>query len=216
MKADNQQKVLQALDQTGLIAILRGIESSSICEVVDTSKDAGVQLVEVTLDTPDALASIGRLARQFGDHLLIGAGTVLDRESAEAAIAEGAQFVLAPTLSSKVIASCQKNDVLPIPGVFTPGEVHQAQRAGADIVKVFPAGILGTASIRNIRRLFPDLKILAVGGVDLENAAAFIHAGAAGLGIGSKLAAPDMRAPENRPLLKARAAEYLSVIRSAR
>ena len=216
MNTDNQQRVLQILDQTGLIAILRGIESSSICAVVDTLENAGVQLVEVTLDTPDALDSIGKLARQFGNRLLIGAGTVLDRESAEAAIAVGAQFVLAPTLSTKVIASCQKNDVLPIPGVFTPGEVHQAQCAGADIVKVFPAGILGTATIRSMRRIFPDLKILAVGGVDLDNAAEFIQAGAAGLGIGSQLAAPDMSAPENRPLLNARAAEYLKVIRSAR
>ena len=216
MNADRQRKVLQAIGQTGLIAILRGIGSASICAVVETLKNAGVQLVEVTLDTPDALISIGKLSKQFGASLYIGAGTVLDRETAQAAIAAGARFVLAPTLSPAVIESCRERDVLPIPGVFTPGEIHQAQQAGADIVKIFPAGILGTPYIREIRRMFSGLAILAVGGIDLTNATDFIRSGAAGLGIGSQLAAPEMADPNNRRLLNARAADYLDAVRSAR
>ncbi len=208
--------MLKAIGQTGLIAILRGIASASICEVVEVLQSAGVHLVEVTLDTPDALTSIGKLARHFGGELLVGAGTVLDPESAEAAIAGGARFVLAPTLSPAVIKSCREKDVLAIPGVFTPGEIHLAQRAGADIVKIFPAGILGTWYIKKMRRLFPDLHILAVGGIDLDNGAAFIRAGALGLGIGSQLAAPEMAEPKYKRQLRARAADYLSVIRSAR
>lgn len=208
--------MLQAIGQTGLIAILRGIESFSICAVVETLKNAGVQLVEVTLDTPDALISIGKLSKQFEDSLFIGAGTVLDRETADAAIAEGARFVLAPTLSSEMINCCRRKDILPIPGVFTPGEIHLAQCAGSEIVKIFPAGILGTSYIQQMRSLFPGLAILAVGGIDLKNAASFIHAGAAGLGIGSQLAGPDMAAPENLRLLKARAADYLDAVRAVR
>jgi len=216
VKKGHQQEVLKAIWQTGLIAILRGIDSGSILPVVEILKNAGVQLVEVTLDTPDALISIGKLSKQFGASLFVGAGTVLDRETAQAAIDEGARFVLAPTLSPEVIESCQKMDVLPIPGVFTPGEIHQAQRAGAEIVKIFPASILGTSYITEIRRMFPVLDILAVGGIDLTNAADFIRSGAAGLGIGSQLAAPDMADPKNRRLLNARAVDYLDAVRSAR
>lgn len=208
--------VIDAIRDTGLISILRGVDSGKICDVVDIMSQNGIQLVEVTLDTPDALQSIQKLSRTFAGDLLIGAGTVLDRETAQQAISAGAEFVLSPTLDIPVVACCIENGVLPIPGVFSPSEIALAKAAGAVLVKVFPANLLGTDYVRKMLDLFVDLEILAVGGIDLNNIDAFISAGAMGVGIGTKLAGRDIVGFQDYELLGRRTKQYLQKIQLAK
>lgn len=208
--------VIDAIRNTGLISILRGVDSGKICDVVDIMSQNGIQLVEVTLDTPDALQSIQKLSRTFAGDLLIGAGTVLDRETAQQAISAGAEFVLSPTLDIPVVACCIENGVLPIPGVFSPSEIALAKAAGAVLVKVFPANLLGTDYVRKMLDLFMDLEILAVGGIDLNNIDAFISAGAMGVGIGTKLAGRDIVGFQDYELLGRRTKQYLQKIQLAK
>lgn len=208
--------VIDAIRDTGLISILRGVDSGKICDVVDIMSQNGIQLVEVTLDTPDALQSIQKLSRTFAGDLLIGAGTVLDRETAQQAISAGAEFVLSPTLDIPVVACCIENGVLPIPGVFSPSEIALAKAAGAVLVKVFPANLLGTDYVRKMLDLFMDLEILAVGGIDLNNIDAFISAVAMGVGIGTKLAGRDIVGFQDYELLGRRTKQYLQKIQLAK
>jgi len=208
--------VIDTIRDTGLIAILRGVDAGKICDVVGIMGQNGIRLVEVTLDTPDALQSIQKLSRTFSSDMLIGAGTVLDRETARQAISAGATFILSPTLEPSVIACCIENGVLPIPGVFSPSEIAQAKAAGAVMVKVFPANLLGTDYIKKMIDLFVNLEILAVGGIDLNNVDAFISAGALGAGIGSELAGRDIVGSQDFELLGRRTKQYLHKIQSAK
>lgn len=208
-----QQTVLDRIRDTGLISILRGVDPSKICDIVDILAQNGIRLVEVTLDTPDALQSIQKLSRTFSGDMLIGAGTVLDRETALHAISAGAKFVLAPTLDTSVIKCCRENGVLPIPGVFSPSEIALAKAAGAVMVKVFPANLLGSGYIKKMLNLFVNLKILVVGGIDLNNVAEFISAGAMGAGIGSKLAGREIVDSQDYESLGRRTEQYLEKIK---
>ena len=208
--------VIDAIRDTGLISILRGVDSGKICAVVDIMGQNGIRLVEVTLDTPDALQSIRKLSCTFSGDMLIGAGTVLDRETAQQAISAGATFILSPNLEPSVIACCRKNGVLPIPGVFSPSEIALAKAAGAVLVKVFPANLLGTDYIKKMLDLFVNLGVLAVGGIDLNNVDAFISAGALGAGIGSKLAGSDIVGSQDYELLGRRTKQYLQKIQLAK
>lgn len=208
-----QQPVLDRIRDTGLISILRGVDSSKICSIVDILGQNGIRLVEVTLDTPDALQSIQKLSQTFSGDMLIGAGTVLDHETALHAISAGAKFILSPTLDPSVIECCDENGVLPIPGVFSPSEIALAKAAGAVIVKVFPANLLGSSYIKKMIDLFVSLEILVVGGIDLNNVAEFISAGALGAGIGSKLVGRDLVDSKDHKLLGRRTKQYLQKIR---
>ena len=208
--------VLNAIRDTGLISILRGIHSTNICQIVESMGRKGVRLVEVTLDTPDALQSIQKLSRAFSGEMLIGAGTVLDRETAQQAILAGARFILSPTLDNSVIDYCGQNGVLSIPGVFSPSEIASAKKAGAVLVKVFPANLLGTGYIERMLSLFGRLEILAVGGIDLTNVGDFIASGAIGAGIGSQLAGKDIVDTRDYALLESRVEQFLQKIQTAK
>jgi 2-dehydro-3-deoxyphosphogluconate aldolase/(4S)-4-hydroxy-2-oxoglutarate aldolase len=146
-----------------------------------------VSVIEFTLTTPGALRTIEESSRALGDQALIGAGTVLDAETARAAILAGAEFVVAPTLNPEVIEICRRYGKVVIPGAFTPTEILHAWELGADFVKVFPAEFGGPAYIKAVRAPLPQVKMIPVGGVSLETAGAFIRAGAVALGVGSNL-----------------------------
>lgn len=208
--------VIDIIRDTGLISIIRGVDSGKICDVADIMGQNGIRMVEVTLDTPDALKSIQKLSRTFSGDMLIGAGTVLDRETAQQAILAGATFILSPTLEPSVIECCREMDVLPIPGVFSPSEIAGARASGAVLVKVFPANLLGTDYIKKMLNLFVNLEILAVGGIDLNNVDAFISAGAVGAGIGSKLVGRDIAGSQDYELLGRRTKQYLQKIQLAK
>jgi 2-dehydro-3-deoxyphosphogluconate aldolase/(4S)-4-hydroxy-2-oxoglutarate aldolase len=177
---------LQKILEYKVVAILRGANPDYIVEIARALGEGGVKLLEITLNSPDALGAIGRVAGQLGDQLLVGAGTVLDAESAAAAIAVGAKFIISPTLDRATIETTKNLGAISIPGAFTATEILQAYRWGGDIIKVFPASV-GPHYIRDLRGPLPHIPLMPTGGVNLENIRKFQNAGAVAFGIGSAL-----------------------------
>jgi len=195
-----------------VIAIGRRLEASSIMHVADGLVAGGVRAFEVTLDSPDAIIAIGALAkRHSGGSLLVGAGTVLDVASATAAAEAGARFLVSPHTDVELVRWAAAKGIPIFPGALTPSEILAAWRAGASAVKLFPASAVGPSYVREIRGPLAEVPLIPTGGVTAENAAAFIAAGAVGVGVGSWLFAggsPD--------LIRQRATQLISAVRSAR
>ena len=179
--------VLERLLHTGIIAILRASQSDKLLPALDALQAGGVEAMEVTLTTPNALDIIAQARARYGDSLAIGVGSVLDPESARAAISAGAQFVVCPTLNLKTIKLCRRYSVPVMPGAYTPTEILTAWEAGADIVKLFPADTGGAAYLKAVKAPLPQVRIAPTGGVDEHTAADFLKAGASALGVGSAL-----------------------------
>lgn len=173
--------------ETGVIAIMRASSSGQLIAAADAIYAGGVRAIEVTMTTPGALTVIEEATAKFGERVLFGAGSVLDAPTARAALLAGARFIVAPVLDLPTVALCNRYDIPVLPGIFTPTEALRALEAGADMVKLFPADVGGPGMIAAIRAPLPQLRIVPVGGVDLENAAEFIRKGAAALGVGSSL-----------------------------
>lgn len=180
-------EIVNTLLTARITAIVRGIAEEKLRCTADALYEGGVRTIEVTFDTPGAAEMIRLLKKEYADKMLVGAGTVLDTETCRTAILAGADFVLAPTLNTDVIRMCNRYGRAAVPGVLTPTEILTALEAGADIVKVFPAGTLGPAYIKDIKGPLKQATIMVVGGVSLENCADFFRAGAACAGIGSNL-----------------------------
>ena len=183
----NKAEKLDLIRSTGVIAIMRAESSDQLIAAADAIKAGGVQVIEVTMTTPGALTVIEEAKARYGDAVLFGAGSVLDNETARAAILAGADFVVAPTLKVAMVELCNRYSVPVVPGIFTPTEALTAWEAGADMVKLFPAGVGGPRLVKAILAPLPQLEIVPVGGVGLDTAAAFIRSGAAALGVGSAL-----------------------------
>jgi 2-dehydro-3-deoxyphosphogluconate aldolase/(4S)-4-hydroxy-2-oxoglutarate aldolase len=178
---------LDLIRKTGIIAIMRAESPRRLIAAADAIRAGGVQVIEVTMTTPGALDVIAEAAQKLGTEVLFGVGSVLDAETARAAILAGAGFVVAPTLNLQVVTLCNRYGVPVIPGCYTPTEMLTAWEAGADMVKLFPASAGGPDLVKAIRAPLPQLEIVAVGGVNLSNAAMFIEKGAVALGVGSSL-----------------------------
>jgi 2-dehydro-3-deoxyphosphogluconate aldolase/(4S)-4-hydroxy-2-oxoglutarate aldolase len=172
---------------SGVVAIIRLDDAASLGHVARAIRDGGVDVIEFTMTTPGALAIIERCTVEFGDEVLLGAGTVLDSETARAAILAGARFLVMPTFNPPVITMAHRYDVAVMPGALTPTELLAAWEQGADLLKVFPATALGPSYLRDLLAPLPFLRMVPVGGVSLDNAAAFIKAGAAAIAVGSNL-----------------------------
>ena len=183
----NKTEKLRLIRETGVIAIMRANSSDQLMVAADAIKAGGVAVIEVTMTTPGALSVIQEATARYGDNVLFGAGSVLDAETARAAILAGAGFIVAPTLDVQVIELCNRYSIPVMPGIFTPTEALVAWQAGADMVKLFPASVGGADMIKAILAPLPHLEIVPVGGVELDNAADFIRKGAAALGVGSSL-----------------------------
>jgi 2-dehydro-3-deoxyphosphogluconate aldolase/(4S)-4-hydroxy-2-oxoglutarate aldolase len=182
-----RDKVAGWMEQTGLVAIVRLDSAGELVAVARAIAAGGVSIVEFTMTTPGALRTIEESSKAFGGDVLIGAGTVLDAVTARAAILSGAEFIVAPTLNPEVVEICHRYDKVVVPGAYTPTEILTAWELGADIVKLFPAEAGGPAYVKAVQAPLPQVKLMAVGGVSLETAAAFIRAGAVALGVGSNL-----------------------------
>jgi 2-dehydro-3-deoxyphosphogluconate aldolase/(4S)-4-hydroxy-2-oxoglutarate aldolase len=180
-------EMMRAMVDTGVVAIVRLDSSESLTRVADAIAEGGVRFIEFTMTTPGALEVLGKVSERFGDDVIFGAGTVLDAESARAAILAGARFVVAPNLNPDVITLCNRYSVPSMPGVLTPTEIMQAWDLGADFVKVFPCSAFGPDYIKAVLAPLPHVKLAPVGGVDLSNVAEYIRAGAACVGVGSSL-----------------------------
>jgi 2-dehydro-3-deoxyphosphogluconate aldolase/(4S)-4-hydroxy-2-oxoglutarate aldolase len=178
---------LRLIRETGVIAIMRAKSPEQLMAAADAIKAGGVRVIEVTMTTPGALSIIAEAAKKYGSEVLFGAGTVLDPETARAAILAGAGFVVAPTLNLEVIRLCNRYSVPVMPGCATPTEMLTAWEAGADMIKLFPADVGGPDLVKAILAPLPQLQIVPVGGVDLKTAANFIRKGAVALGVGGSL-----------------------------
>jgi len=204
--------VLQEILEFKIVAILRGIHPDHAVEIASALQQGGVRLLEITLNSPDALAVIGKVAAALGDGLCIGAGTVLDAGQAKAAIDAGARFILSPTLDLETIQQTRQMGAVSIPGAFTPTEILTAWRNGADIIKVFPASV-GVPYFRDLRGPLPFIPLMPTGGVNLDNIREFQSAGAVAFGIGSGLVKSERQlSDEYLQQLTQKAAEYVNAI----
>jgi 2-dehydro-3-deoxyphosphogluconate aldolase/(4S)-4-hydroxy-2-oxoglutarate aldolase len=207
---------LQRVLDAGIVAVVRAPDPAGLVEVIRALAAGGVTVAEVTLTVPNALDVVREAKQALGDSVLLGAGTVLDPETCRAALLAGAEFIVAPTLNLDVIRLCRRYDRLVMPGAFTPTEVLAAWEAGADIVKVFPAEVVGPAFFKAMRGPLPQVRLMPTGGVDLNTAADFLTAGACCLGIGSQLVDPKLVAARAFDRLRDLAAKYVEVVRRAR
>jgi 2-dehydro-3-deoxyphosphogluconate aldolase / (4S)-4-hydroxy-2-oxoglutarate aldolase len=178
---------IQRMLDAGVVAIMRAKSSDQLLDAAEAVREGGVTAIEVTMTTPGALQVIEQAVARYGEHVLFGAGTVLDPESARAAILSGAQFVVAPALNVQTVELCKRYGIPVMPGAFTPTEILTAWQAGADFIKVFPASIGGPALIKALKAPLPQVRMVPVGGVDLTTTADFIRAGADLVGVGGEL-----------------------------
>src|SRR5438874_5434691 len=200
----------------GIVAVVRSPDSLQLVEAARALADGGVTVVEITMTVPDALDVLRAVRRALGDRLLLGAGTILDAETGRAALLAGAEYLVAPTLNLDVIRLCARYDKLVMPGCFTPTEILTAWEAGADIIKVFPAHVLGPAFFEAMRGPLPQVRLMPTGGVDLTTAADFLKAGACCLGVGGQLVEPKAVAARDFDRIRALAAEYVKIVRGVR
>lgn len=200
----------------GIVAVVRAADPGPLVEVVRALADGGVTVAEVTFTVPNALDVIREAKRQLGGRVLLGAGTVLDPETARAALLAGAEFVVSPAVNLDVIRVCRRYDKLVMPGAFTPTEILAAWEAGADVVKVFPAEVVGPAFFRAMRGPLPQVKLMPTGGVDLTTAAEFLKAGAVCLGVGGQLVDPKAVAAGDFARIRELAGKYVEIVRRAR
>ena len=178
---------LVPLRRTGLLPIARGVPTAVLEAAAGVLLEAGIAVIEVTMNTPDASGAIRRLAQAYEGRLVVGAGTVLEASEAAAAVAAGAQFLVTPHVDGDVIAAAHQLKVPIIPGAMTPTEVLQAWRAGAALVKLFPAVTLGPQYLRQLRGPLPEIPLVPTGGVTVDSTAEFIAAGAVAVGVGGTL-----------------------------
>jgi 2-dehydro-3-deoxyphosphogluconate aldolase/(4S)-4-hydroxy-2-oxoglutarate aldolase len=200
----------------GVVAIVRMDDAAGLGQVAHAIKAGGVDVIEFTMTTPGALDIIAKCTAEFGDSVLLGAGTVLDTETARAAILAGARFLVAPTLNVRVIELAHRYDVATLPGVFTPTEMLTAWEAGSDLLKVFPATALGPQYFKDVLAPLPYLRMVPTGGVSLENTADFIKAGAVAVAVGSNLVDKKAVKEGNWDLLTATARKYVEAVKAAR
>ncbi|MCY8046203.1 bifunctional 4-hydroxy-2-oxoglutarate aldolase/2-dehydro-3-deoxy-phosphogluconate aldolase [Bacillus haynesii] len=178
--------VLSQIEEQKVIAIIRGYNPEEAVSIAGALKAGGIRLVEITLNSPQAIKAIEAVSAHFGDEMLVGAGTVLDPESARAALLAGARFILSPTVHEGTIKLTKRYGAVSIPGAFTPTEILTAYESGGDIIKVFP-GTMGPGYIKDIHGPLPHIPLLPTGGVGLENLHELLQAGAVGAGIGGSL-----------------------------
>jgi 2-dehydro-3-deoxyphosphogluconate aldolase/(4S)-4-hydroxy-2-oxoglutarate aldolase len=207
---------LDALLDSGVIAVVRMSETVGLRAAARALAAGGVGAVEITLTTPGAVEAIGELVSDGELGCVVGAGTVLDQAAARSVIDAGARFVVSPTLNPAVIRLCRERDIPCMPGAFTPTEILEAWRAGAPLVKLFPAAAVGPGYLRDVLAPLPFVRLVPSGGVTLENAGDWIRAGAAAVSVGSALVSAALVASESTAELTARARSFVEHVARAR
>ena len=213
---DSRAAVTAALERSGVVAVIRMKDAAKVQAVVDAIAEGGVRAIEVTMTVPGAIDLIRSLAPRMPAGFLLGAGTVLDPETAARVIDAGAQFIVSPVFRRSLIEACHERQVPVTPGCFTPTEILDAWDAGADIIKVFPATALGPGYIKDVRAPLPQVKLMPTGGVTVDNAGDWIKAGAVAVGVGAALL--DTKAIEagDYAALRARAERIVANVNAAR
>ena len=217
MKSRDKAEVSSRLAAIGIIPVVRAESTEMARRAVAAILKGGISVLEITMTVPGAVRMIEELSAEIDPEVIIGAGTVLDPQTARTCIEAGAQFIVSPALNLETIALCGQQGVLVMPGALTPTEVVTAWSAGADFVKVFPAGAVGGASyIKALKAPLPQIKIVPAGGVSLQTAAAFIKAGAEALGVGGDLVDVKALREGRDDLVTERAALFVEIVQQAR
>ncbi len=207
---------LQLILDTGIIAIVRVASASDAIEVCGAVARGGVKTIEVTMTVPGAIDAIREFKQQAKDEVLLGAGTVLDPETARIVILNGADFIVSPNLNIDVIRMAHRYGKLVIPGTFTPTEILAAWDAGADIVKVFPAGVVGPQYLKDIKGPLPQIRLTPTGGVTLENTPEFIRAGASCVSVATALVDKKAIADKNFDVITEKARQFIEAVKAGR
>lgn len=182
-----REEALEFILRTKVIAVIRMTDTEKLFQVTEAIRQGGVKAIEITMTVPNAIGVIGTMARKKSSDVLIGAGTVLDAETAVAAIRAGADFLVSPITNFDMIAACRKLETFVAPGALTPTEIVAAWQHGADVVKVFPATSVGPKYFKDLKGPLPQIRLMPTGGVSLENAKDFIASGACCIAVGTAL-----------------------------
>ena len=207
---------LARIARSRIVAVIRAASGELLADVAGALMQGGVEAMEVTFTVPRAHQVLERVADRWGEKILLGAGTVLDSETARIAILSGAEFIVSPTVNRRVIRLCRRYNKLVMPGAFTPTEVLTAWESGADIVKVFPSDVTGPAYLKALAGPLPQVRLMPTGGVNLQTAAAFLNAGAFALGVGSSLVDPQAVARGDLAKIEQLARQYVEIARQSR
>ena len=202
-----KEEVLMAIKESGMVAVVRGETSEKAMEIVEKCIDGGIKAIELTFTVPYAHRVIEDISRKYGEDIILGAGTVLDSETARIALLSGAEFIVSPHFNPEVTRVCNRYRKASMAGILTITEAVEAMEAGVDVLKLFPGDLFGPAFIKDIRGPLPYVQIMPTGGVTAENAGEWIRAGAVAVGAGSSLMKGDV---------KANAALFVKNIREAR
>ena len=206
-------EIMNRLRHLAVVPIIRTSSEDSALAMVAAIVKGGINCVEITMTVPNALRAIEKVADEYGDKVLLGAGTVLDPETARACLLAGAQFFVTPSLNLKTIELARRYSRPIFPGALTPTEILTAWEAGADGVKVFPCSALGGAKyIKALKAPFPQIELIPTGGVNLDTVAEFLHAGSTAVGVGSEL----VDAKAHPDLVTTRARQFLDIVAKVR
>lgn len=209
--------VSQRIKASGLIPIVRFHHIGQADKIAEALHAAGVDCFEFSMTSSHALKAIEKVADIFGDSIIVGAGTVLDGETARSCVLAGARFIVSPAVKPDVISMCKRYSTVACPGALTPTEVLLSWESGADFVKIFPCGdVGGVRYIRSLKAPFPHIEMIPVGGVTLGNAEDFIRAGCAALGVGTGIINDDPQNPAHYETMTGKASQFLETIRKAR
>ncbi|PYQ16368.1 MAG: 2-dehydro-3-deoxyphosphogluconate aldolase [Acidobacteria bacterium] len=210
-------EVIRRIAEVGVVPVVRAQSADEAMRVVEAIREGGVPVLEITMTVPGAIGVIEQVGRRFGADVLLGAGTVLDAETARACILAGARFVVSPALDRGTIELCRRYSVAVMPGALTPTEVMAAWTAGADVVKIFPCGAVGGASyIKSLKAPLPQVEMIPTGGVSVKTAADFIRAGSMALGVGADLVDTAAIRDGKARLVTEKAREYVRLVQEAR
>jgi 2-dehydro-3-deoxyphosphogluconate aldolase/(4S)-4-hydroxy-2-oxoglutarate aldolase len=209
--------VLKRIEEVGIVPVVRAASGEEAVSVAEVIREGGIPILEITMTVPGAITVISELSKRYGDEVLVGAGTVLDPETARSCIAAGAQFIVSPALNIQTIELCKVQRIAVFPGALTPTEVITAWDAGADAVKVFPCSAMGGPSyVRALKAPLPEVKLVPTGGVSLATAKDFIAAGAWAIGVGADLVnTKAIKAGQGESVVAA-ARSYVAAVREAR
>ena len=212
----SKSTILARLLDCGIVAVLRAPRGDVLADAAEALVAGGVEAIEVTFTVPRAHRVLEQVADRLGDRIVLGAGTVLDPETARAAMLAGAEFIVGPAINPEVIRICRRYGKPVVPGALTPTEVLTAWELGADIVKVFPSDFTGPGYLKALRGPLPQVRLMPTGGVTLQTAADYLRAGACALGIGGALVEPKALAARDLGRIESLARQYVEIVRKIR
>ncbi len=212
-----KQAILSSILDIGVVPVVRTSSAESAVKAIEAVYRGGIRAAEITMTVPGAIKALEQLADKFGDQIVLGAGTVLDPETARACMLAGAEFFVTPNLRPATIEMCKRYSKAVMPGALTPTEVLTAWEAGADAVKVFPCGAVGGAKyIKALKAPFPQIEMIPTGGVNLETTAEFLKAGACAVAVGAELIDAKTIAEGRYEVFEERARQFLEQVKKAR